>query len=388
MMKGDLSGIRVLELTHVWSGPLAGRVLADLGAEVIHIRSRAMVDNRAISTKEARFLGTFPDDDPGPKPWERHTLGNDLNRNKLGLTLELNTDAGKTVFTKLVNISDVVLDNFSPRVMKNLGLDYPLLKDINPGIIACSMPGFGLTGPQRDQVSFGTTIEPASGLSAMMGYKDGVPMLSGNPYPDPAAAMHMVGAILTALVYKQKTGEGQQIDLSQCESATCLMGEWLLECVLCHRHQKRRGNRHHHYAPCGCYPCKGDDKWVVIEIHSEDEWQAVCRAMGHCEWENDDRFLNASSRMHYHDDLDHLISAWTSGKTPHEVMHQLQKNGVRAGAVLNAEDLFHDPHLKTREFFKYYDKPGIGRRAYAGLPFRFRENMNPPVKPAPFFRGA
>ena len=223
-----LEGTRILDLTHVWSGPLAGRILADLGAQVIKISSRAMIDAEPISPEDAEFIGVYPDNDPGMRPWNRHVLENDLNRNKLGVTLELNTFQGAEVFKRLAKISDVVLENFSPRVMKNFGLGYPTLKQIHPGIIMCSMPAYGLTGPYQDYIAFGTNIEPACGLSGITGYVDGEPKLSGNPYPDAAAAMHAVAAILTALFFRHTSGKGQQIDLSQCESATCLIGESIL----------------------------------------------------------------------------------------------------------------------------------------------------------------
>jgi len=378
-----LSGVRVLELTHIWSGPLAGRVLTDLGAEVIHISSRAVLDSTPVTSQEAEFLGTFPANNPGEKPWERHVLKNDLNRNKLGLTLELNTSSGVDVFKRLVKISDVVMENYSPRVMPNFGLDYPVLRKLHPGIIMCSMPGYGLSGPYRDYVAFGTNIEPACGLSELMGYPNEGPRLSGNPYPDPAAAMHAVAAILTALYHRNKTGDGQQIDLSQCESATCWMGEAVLDYAINNRAPKRMGNHHPSYAPFGCYPCKGNDKWVVIEIRSDAQWLAFIRIMGNPSWVKEKKFSDLSARLRHRFELDKLIAEWTTLYSHYEVMQKLQKEDVPAGAVLNAEEILSDPHLSQREFFLDIDHPGIGSYNYVGSAIRFKGDHHYPNRPAP-----
>jgi crotonobetainyl-CoA:carnitine CoA-transferase CaiB-like acyl-CoA transferase len=371
---GPLSGSRILELTHVWAGPLAGRVLADLGAEVIRIVSRNMVESEPVSSDEAAFLGIYPDNDPQDAPWERHALGNDVNRNKLGMTLELNIPDGLTVFKALVKKSHVVLNNFSPRVMENFGLDYGNLKKINRGIISCSISGYGLSGPFKDHAAFGAVIEGASGLSSLMGYPGDGPMLSGNPYPDPAAAMHGVAAVLTALHHWHKTGQGQEIDLSQCDSAACLLGEKILQYAMTGELPEKEGNSNLGKAFWGCYPCKGDDQWVVIEIASDEEKQALVDAMENPAW---------SKEWPAGRELYELLSQWTLEKTHYEVMHLLQKMGLSAGAVLNAKELFHDPHLNERGFFTPVHKPGIGVKSYAGLPFRFKKASNFPNKPSP-----
>jgi crotonobetainyl-CoA:carnitine CoA-transferase CaiB-like acyl-CoA transferase len=382
-MASALSGIRILDITHVWSGPLAGKVLADLGAKVIHIQSRALADEGPVDRETAAFLGTFPDDDPGVRPWDRHALGNDLNRNKMGLSLELNTPAGVDIFKRLVALSDVVLDNFSPRVMENFGLDYTVLKEVNPGIIMCAMPGYGLTGPYRDHVAFGTTIEPAAGLTGITGYPGETPQLSGNPYPDAAAAMHAAAAILTALYYREKTGMGQQIDLSQCESATCLMGEFVVDYTLNGVMQEPTGNRHPCFAPYGCYPCRGDDKWITIEIETEEKWRALVSIMGNPPWAEADRFLNIKRRREKYSELDDLISKWTSGFTHMDLMGMLQEKGIPAGAVLNAKELMADPHLNRRQFFKEVNHPETGSRLYPGCVVRFKHDPDQPDNPAP-----
>ncbi|MBA3030951.1 MAG: CoA transferase [Desulfobacteraceae bacterium] len=378
-----LTGIRVLDLTWVWSGPLAGRILADLGAEVIHIVGRTTVSGSKISQDMAEMMGIFPENDPGKTPWNRRSTDNDFNRNKLGLTLELNTPEGADLFKRLVKISDVVLENFSPRVMPNFGLDYPVLKAVNPGIILCSMPGYGLTGPYRNYVSYGTNLEPFSGLSSLMGYPGEGARISGNAYPDPAAALHATGAILTAVFHKLKTGQGQHIDLSQAESATCLIGEAVLGYALDGKIPPRIGNRHPVHAPQGCFRCKGEDKWVAVAVSSEQEWKNLCQAMEHPEWITDIRFSDPVNRRNHQDELDEFIQAWTRQHTHLDAMRLLQATGVPAGAVLDAAELLEDEHLNARGFFQKMDHAECGLRKYCGLPMKFSNPPTFPHRPAP-----
>jgi len=366
-----LDGIRILDLSRIWAGPLAGRILADLGAEVIRITSRATLPVSWVSPEVAEIMGIFPENDPGARPWDRTALMNDLGRNKMDLTLELDTPEGIHVFKRLVKVSDVVLENYSPRVMPNFGLDYPVLKAIHPGIIMCSMSGFGLSGPYRNYVSYGTHLDAASGLASLRGYPDRGPRMAGNPYPDPAAALHAVSAILAALFFKRRTGQGQHIDLSQCESATCLLGEAVLGFALTGRLPVRRGNRRPGRAPHGCYRCQGHDQWVVLSIRSEKEWAALKEAMAYPAWAEEERFSNRMKRLDNQDELDGLIEIWTMRHGHQEVMTRLQQAGVPAGAVQNGAELIHDPHLNDRGFFWEIDHPEVGPRRYCGLPIRF-----------------
>ncbi|MBW2091104.1 MAG: CoA transferase [Deltaproteobacteria bacterium] len=382
-MDGALEGVRVLDLTRVWSGPLAGRILATLGAEVIHISGRVTVDSKVFAPDVARILSIFPDNEPGETPWNRNSQTNDLHRNKLGMTLELNTPEGVDIFKRLVKVSDVVLENYSPRVMPNFGLDYPVLSRINPAIILCSMPGYGATGPYRDWVSYGTNLDPASGLASLMGYAGEEAHMSGNAYPDPVAALHATGAILTALFYQRRTGRGQYIDLSQAESATCLLGEAVLGYALSGRIPPRLGNRHPSLAPQGCYKCRGDDKWVAIAVSTDEEWTALCQVMESPDLVNDPRFADMASRCKNQDTLDERIETWTSQRTHFEAMRLLQEAGVPSGAVLDAAELVSNEHLAERDFFWEIEHPETGRRKYCGLPIKLSKTPAVLKRPAP-----
>lgn len=378
-----LHGIRVLDLTRVWSGPLAGRILADLGAEVIHILGRVTVSGAVITPDQAAVLGTYPENDPGESPWNRMSQNNDFSRNKLGMTLELNMPEGTALFKRLLSVSDVVLENFSPRVMPNLGLDYKTLKEIHPSIIMCSMPGFGLTGPFRDYVSYGVNLDFSSGLASLMGYPGGGPHMSGNAYPDAAAALHAVGAILTALFHKLRTGEGQHIDLSQAESAVSVIGEAALGFALNGQVPQRRGNRHPVHAPQGCYRCGGEDRWVAIAVSTDSQWEALIGIPGMPERMRDKQYANDRRRQACHDELDALIESWTIRYSHLDAMQILQNAGVPAGAVLDAADLLADDHLRERDFFLEIDHPEAGLRKYCTLPIKFSGTAVSPGKPPP-----
>jgi benzylsuccinate CoA-transferase BbsF subunit len=216
-----------------------------------------------------------------------------------------------------------------------------------------------------------------------MGYPEEGAHMSGNAYPDPAAALHATGAILTALFYKQRTGKGQHIDLSQAESATCLIGEAVLGYTLNGKIPIRLGNRHPVYAPQGCYRCKGEDRWVVINVSTEKEWEALCRVMGRLDCLKNERYFDLNKRWKNHDEIDKKIEDWTSRHTPYEAMHILQEAGVPAGAVLDAADLLADEHLRERNFFLEIDHPEVGPRKYCGLPIKSSNVHGPSQRPAP-----
>lgn len=378
-----LQGTRILDLSRVWAGPVAARILADFGAEVISVTAASMLVDAPVPEALAKMLGTYPDNDPGEKPWDRNSMANDFGRNKLGITLDLSLDAGLDIFKRLVGICDVVLENFSPRVMPNFGLDYGNLKKINPDIILCSMPGYGEDGPYRDYISLGTNLDPFSGLASLMGYPGEAPMMSGNAYPDPVGAINGANAILTALLYRKRTGKGQYINMSQAEASTCLVGEAALGYALNQQVPPRMGNHHPCHAPHNAYPCKGENKWVAIAVTSDEEWVALGEAMEHPAWMNEDRFSHQLNRWNNQDEMDELIAAWTRQQSHVDVMHLLQEAGVPAGAAVNAPELVSDPHLADRDFFWQIEHPEAGKHRYCGLPIKLSKTPAGSKRPAP-----
>lgn len=386
-----LEGIRVLDLSRVWSGPLAVRMLADMGAEVIKVEApysrlgmtKEFFDIFKQMSEAGRRFPYFLDGNPGDQPWNRNALYNDLNRNKLTITLDLNKDAGREVFKRLVKISDVVLENYSPRVMENFGLDYKVLSEINPEIIMISMPGYGMTGPYRNYPAYGTSLDQHAGFSSLMGYPDSGPYRTQSTLPDPVASLNGAGAVMLALWHRRKTGKGQFIDLAQIEASTCVTGQATMDYVMNKRSPTHLGNRDHYMAPQGCYRCRGEDMWVAISVASDDEWEAFSRAIGDPSWTKEERFADQLNRWQNQDELDKLIQEWTVKHEHYEVMHLLQKSGIAAAAVLNAEEVVNDPHLRKRGYFAELAHPVAGTHPFPGFPMKLSETPATFRMPAP-----
>ncbi len=364
-----LNGIRVIDLGRVWSGPLTTRIFGDFGADVIKVESLAGRGEFAGATARQKTMPhEFPNKVPGPHPWNTSSMFNDLNRNKKSLTLNLATPQGQEVFKKLVKVSDIVVENYTPRVMANFGLDYPVLKEIRPGLIMLSMPAYGMTGPYHEFPGYGNTIEPVAGITNLVGYPGEAPHPLGMIAGDVLAALHGASAILVALWHRQQTGQGQYIDLSQAETQTSVIGEYILGYQMTGQEPVRRGNRHPSMAPHGCYRCKGDDSWVVIAVGSDGEWRSLCHVMGDPPWAERPEFAGQLSRWKNQDEIDKFISAWTINHEHYEVMRLLQPAGVACGPVLNGREVLHDPHLDARGFFVNIPHKEAGTHRYAGIP--------------------
>jgi crotonobetainyl-CoA:carnitine CoA-transferase CaiB-like acyl-CoA transferase len=345
-----LKGIRIIALTWVWAGPWMGAVLADMGAEVIKIETNQRLDSQRV-VRYAKM----------PSKGFNHGQFNFTNRGVKSCTLNLKQPEARDIFKKLVKISDVVISNYSPRVMPGWGLDYTALAAIKPDIIFVTLPAFGSTGPDKDYVSYASTIEAVGGLSASFGYPEEGPVLSGTYPGDPIGSMYGVISLLAALNYRDKTGEGQHVEVAQSEGVSTLIPEVIMEYVMNGRIRPRLGNRDESWAPHGCYPCKGKDKWVVIAVTTDDKWNAMCKVMGNPDWSKDEKFSDQYSRWQNQDELNKLIANWTKDFTHYEVMHKLQKAGVAAGGSLDIEELTNDPHVKKRGTFIEQNHPVAGK---------------------------
>jgi len=351
-------GIRVVDFTHEWAGPIGTRVLADFGAEVIKVEYvRRLCVVRGARTDNQHY--------------NHHPMWHQVNRNKLSITLDLNIPEEKQAFKDLVQVSDLVVNNCRAGVMEKFDLGYEELRKIRPDIILASLSGFGATGPYATYAGFGGTIEPISGLMLLTAYqRDGKRFRVREM--DVVNGLAGTCALVTALVHRQLTGEGQWIDLSQTETAThALLGEHLLEYVMNGTQTLPMGNRHRYFAPQGCYRCAGQDRWVTITVRSEEQWHALCRILKHPEWTSDARFYTHAARMAHHDELDHHIEHWTGQRSHIEAMNLLQRSGVPAGAVLNEEELRDDPHLNARGYFMTAEDGREGR--FPGMLFQLAE---------------
>jgi len=274
----------------------------------------------------------------------------------LSITLDLSKPEGVAVAKRLVGISDAVVENFTPRVMANWGLDYPGLKETRPDLIMLSMSTMGQTGPWRDYVGFGPTVQAFSGITHLTSLPGRPPAGLGFSYADHVAGLFACLALLGALECRRKTGEGQFIDISQVEAMSSLLGGAIMENTAGGCGVEAVGNSSKEAAPHGVYRCQGDDRWCAIAVRSDEDWQGFCRALGEPVWAEDEMFTTLSGRLENAGELDRLVEGWTMGHTAEEVMALLQQNGVAAGVVQDAGDLAKDPQLKARGFFIGPDK--------------------------------
>jgi crotonobetainyl-CoA:carnitine CoA-transferase CaiB-like acyl-CoA transferase len=379
-----LKGIRIVDLSRVFAMPYAAAFLADLGAEVIKIEGHRFLS--ADTRLGGPFGGPWADDVPGELHWERNGVFHVLNRGKRSVTFDLNHAAGVDALKKLLAKSDVVIENFTPRVMRKFGLDYPNVRTIRPDIIMLSNTGYGHTGPFSSYGAMAASLEPTHGSGAYIGYEDGAPNKISNSYTDFLASWTALYSLMAALLYRKRTGKGLWIDLAMYQVGTAFMGEGLLDCAFNGRVQHRTGNRHDDYAPHNTYPCSGTDRWVAIAVSDDREWQALCGVIGRPELAHDARFASAPARVDNGKALDAIIAQWTSSIEYYEAAHKLQAAGVPAGPVLDARDVFSDPHLDARKFFDRVQHPpetGVGARPQLGRPWRFSQFEVPTPAPGP-----
>jgi crotonobetainyl-CoA:carnitine CoA-transferase CaiB-like acyl-CoA transferase len=338
------TGIRVLSFPTGIVGPALGSLLAEHGAEVITVEAGRTVRS--------------------PQRGQRFQIASDLesHRNKKRIAINMKRPEGLALAKRLIALSDVVAENFSARVMASWGLDYPRMKEVREDIIMASLQAFGQTGPRRDFVSFGPILMAFSGMTYL--WRDPEVERPGaacqTAFPDYVAPSYGALAILAALHYRACTGKGQYIDISQAETAASMLGPAYLEWLINGRDPEPQGNFSRLAAPHGCYRCRGDDRWCVIAVETQEEWARFCEVVGHREWATDPRFIDLGARVNHKGELDALIESWTAWHTPHQVMLILQRDGIAAGVVQTAEDLYRDPHLRERGFARDVYLPQIG----------------------------
>ena len=340
--EGLLNGVRVIDLTRVWAGPLVARILADFGAHVVKVS------------------------DPRTPTDRTRGVDNKHNRNKDSLALRLDLPKGRDAFLELAAVSDIVIESFRPHVMNNFKLDYESLRRVRPDIIMCSISGYGSQGAVAEFPAYGTSVESITGVPSLMGYEGEMPMTSGIAYPDPVTGMNAAAAIMTALRHRTSTGQGQFIDLALAEGPVCQIGEYIGAYTHNGTQPARSGNSHYKHAPHGVYPCLGDDRWLAIAVTCEEQWHALCRVMGALRLLYDGRFRDEVVRKTNEAALNDIISSWTEQRDAIETMHALQGVGVPAGAVHRSIDMLNDPHLRERDFFVTLDEKDVGRKTYPG----------------------
>ncbi len=366
MAEGALAGVRVVEMGQLIAIPFVGKLLADMGAEVIRIESCARMDGY-------RAAG-FYKNDGGGEYWNRAVNFYEQNRGKRSVTLDLTQRDGVDALLDLIAVSDVFSENFTPRVIKNFGLEYDDLRKIKPDIIMVSSTGYGHTGPWSGFGAIGYGTEAASGLASVTGYAGGPPSIPELPYADYAAGEHTAFAVMAALVRRATTGEGQFIDVSQTQTLSVTTPEALMDFAFNGRVRAPNGNRDDRWAPQGTYPCAGEDSWLSLSVRSDAEWRALCDALDAPSWANDARFADTDARTRHHDALDALIAERTRSRSARELQDALQAARVPAGEVLDGKQLLFDEHLNARGFYEVVSHPpraDMPPLPYAGRPWKF-----------------
>ncbi len=377
-----LAHLRATVLTQAWAGAYATRLLADMGAEVIQIEALNRIDPWR-GGYPPRLSGTYPDQVPGDRPYDRNAAYNSVNTGKKGITLDLNYPEARDALLELVSISDVFAENFSARVLPNLGLEYPALREVNPSIVLLRMPAYGCDGPYATYMGNGGSIEPMSGITSLLGYPGEPPINSGVMHTDPYAGMMATSAIMIALHHRARTGQGQEIDLSQQETSIGLIADRVMEYSMNGTGLERRGNRSDRMAPHDNYRCAGDDSWVAIAVRSDDEWTRLCALMDAPDLAHDHRFRDLSARLEHADELDAIISSWTRDKDAYEVTRLLQAEGIPCAPVLKATELADNPQLRERGFIQSVDHPEAGTQGYAGVAWRLSRTPGKLGGPSP-----
>jgi crotonobetainyl-CoA:carnitine CoA-transferase CaiB-like acyl-CoA transferase len=350
-----LEGIRVLDFTWVVAGPVATRILADHGAEVIKLERK-----------------------PGP-PGSRQTgLQGDLHRNKFSIAVNMAHPRGIEVARRLAGKSDVVIDNFSARVMRGWEMDYESLSRVKPDIVCVSMSGLGHSGPRQNYVSYGPTLQALAGYTLMMADQHGEPAGYGYSYADMSGGYTGALATLIALWHRRRTGRGQFVDLSQFEAVVSVIGPSLLDIGVNEREQTPAGYRSQEMpaAPHGVYRCRplgeDDDRWLAITVRSQADWERFIATIGSPAWAYDPKFRTLYLRMRNHEELDANVSRWTAGQCAGAAMEQLQSAGIAAGVVSNGADICaHNPQLKARGFWAPVTLPNGSITHVTGIPMKF-----------------
>ena len=360
MAQLPLAGIRVADFTWVWAGPFCTLQLAHLGAEVIRIETTT----RPCVT---RMLPPWAEGEFGIN---RSGYFNQYNQGKLSLGLDLKQPQAVEIAKQLVAKSDIVCENFAAGVMDRLGLGYEILRQVKPDIIMIALSGYGATGPEREFVSYGPAQVPLSGMSSLTGYAGWPPMHVGISYGDPTGGLHGAVAVLAALLYRARTGKGQFIDLSQQETSIAVLPEGVMEQTMNGAQPPRHGNRDHAMAPHGVFRCAGEQRWVAVAVRDDEEWGRFAHAIDRPELAGAAEFRTLAARKAHEDELEAVVTEWTSVRSPEDVTERLQSAGIPSFPSFNSKDIAEDPHLNAAGFFVQLEHPEVGVRQHIGIPWR------------------
>ncbi len=357
-----LDGMRVIDFSMGWAGPICTRTLADLGADVIKIEAIQYPDWwRGVDRRPAYVLEQM---------YEKSVRYCIMNRNKRGITLDLTRPQGLQLAKRLLADADLVVDNYSVEVLPKLGLGYEVLRQLNPKLVMMSMSAFGTGSVHRDCRAYGSTLEQGSGLPSVVGDANGPPVMSHTAFGDAVGGLNGCAAALIALIHAKLTGKGQFIDLAQIECMMPFAAPWIIAHSIDGSAPVKYGNRHPDFVPHGCFPCAGSDNWIVIAVSSDAMWPKLCKLLGRPDWATDEALRSSAARRRIEDEIDAAITDWTSTRAPDDVMNALQAAGVASGVARLPVDLLTDPQLHARGFIQEIDRAFIGRHPQPSMPFR------------------
>jgi crotonobetainyl-CoA:carnitine CoA-transferase CaiB-like acyl-CoA transferase len=358
-----LAGLTVVDLGTFWAGPYCTMYLGALGADVIKVESTRRPDG-------FRFSGAFPQ--MGDDWYDRGGIFAGTNLDKREVTLDLSTEKGRALLLRLVERADVVLENFSARVVEHFDLGYGTLRAVRPDVVMVRMPGFGLEGPWRDYVGWAMVIEQATGMASVTGPGD-LPMHPGG-LADPVIGMHAAVAIQAALEHRDRTGEGQLIEVAQLETGANVTAELVVEWSAHRRALPRLGNRDPHRAPQGVYACSSEGptaQHVAITVADDGQWRAFAARIGRDDLLSDARFETEADRREHHDELDAAIAAWVAQRSAADVVAAIRPLGVAVASLLQVPTMCDDEQLGARGFYQQLDHALTGVRRYPGWPMRW-----------------
>jgi crotonobetainyl-CoA:carnitine CoA-transferase CaiB-like acyl-CoA transferase len=356
-----LAGIRVADFTAFWAGPVATQVLASLGADVIKIEGVRRPDGM-------RLAGGRPP--TWEQWWEWGPVFLCSNTNKRGISIELGEPQGRALALELIARSDLVVENFSPRVMANFDLEWDAVNAANSRAIMVRMPAFGLDGPWRDRVGFAQTMEQATGMAWMTGHLDGPPIIPRGVC-DPIAGLHAAFAAIAALAVRDRTDAGMLVESAMVESVLNIAAEMVLEYSQNCIELQRAGNRGPDASPQGVYRCRGDDDWAALAVLDDAAWPALAALIGGPELGRDTALMTQPGRRSQADQIDKLLSDWTAHRTVDDAVRAMRAIGVAASAIVVPPALLDDEHLLARGFWETVEHPIVGSYRCTGMPFTF-----------------
>ena len=367
-----LANLRIVELAWWIAAPQATNQLAMLGADVIRLESIRRADGMRMTTP-------YPDGISGINRsgrWISH------NYSKRSVSLDLSKPEAQAIALRLIQASDVVVENLSTGTMERLGMDYPMVRSVKPDIIYCTVSAVGREGPHREYIGMGPTVAAYSGLSALTGRPGGPPGAVEPFISDYVTAWHLALGIVAAVHERNRTGAGKYVEIAMIDAQLSQLPDPIIDASMNGRRPQAMGNLHPTMAPHGCYPCLGDDRWLAITVATDDQWCSLCQVVRKQEYASDERYSDGLARHRHREEIDELIAAWTRDKDAFELQRTLQAVGVPAAVEMRPEDIYNDPHLKERDAFISPKHPEAGSYPMAGLTWNFSRSAKR-IEPPP-----